>query len=798
MRTIQGLNECTIGRLDAVVNRAHAAPTAETSASPEASRHKPSAKLRYAMHATLVATSVLLGVGDRSFAATANEPEAASGGLQEIVVTAQRRAQSVEDVGVSVVAIGDDELRALNMVNSRDLIKAVPGLMMESTGGGGVNANLTVRGVSQGDYSSNQESPNAIYVDEVYVSSPNAAAFTLYDLSRVEVLRGPQGTLFGRASSGGLASFITQGPTRDWGGYVDAGLSSFNDVYVEAAGGGPITESVRFRVATRYEKADGWFENGAPGGSAAFAKNFHGVRAQVEADLTDRLTAKLSVTYDVNQKHNEGAYRMMPTALEPDQNGIPVPTYLPPGSPNSFTGYTPPTYSNWNKGDFNNVGFLQNHQFSPTLYLTYDLGGPKLTSITNFTHFNFKYNEDCDSTPIDVCQFGYGQNLDQYSEEVRVNGRSGNLTYTTGAIYLKVDQNDPQFFGYPFFSGTEYGFSDSNLVTQNMHSWGAFGQLEYDFTPKLRGIVGARYTQETKTFSSQTYFNELGTAYGGSGINNPPLLAYDFSSSTVGDAARTSQGLWSGKTELDFKPADHTLLYVSASRGVKAGGFNTNLTAALSNEQTPYKSEFVNAYEVGSKVEAYDRRLRVNASAFYYDYHRFQGYAFQGLQSVVGNYQGNFAGGELEIVAAPTSSTEISLSGSHVQTRIYGVTSLIYGPDRTEQAMMAPQWTYYASATKRVELPVGTLSFNWNGNYISSHYTSLDNNPGTYIDGSFEHNARVTLDLKSQKVEIALFINNIGNTARVSFNQDATASSGWILRSYDKPRWYGISLRKMF
>ena len=282
--------------------------------------------LAYSIQLVLAVAGALLATPERARAA--NDSDLASaGGLQEIVVTAQRRVQNLQDVGVAVTAINDDMLRSMNVTNSRDLIKAVPGLLMESTGGGGVNANLTVRGVSQGDYSANQESPNSIYLDEVYISSPSEAAFTLYDLSRVEVLRGPQGTLFGRASSGGLVSFITASPTRTWDGYVDAGYSSFNDAYLEAAGGGPLSDSVRFRISGRYERADGWFLNGEPGGSASFEKKFGGIRAQVEADLTERLTARLSLTYDDNPKHYEGAYRMFPTTLAPDGNGVKVPTY---------------------------------------------------------------------------------------------------------------------------------------------------------------------------------------------------------------------------------------------------------------------------------------------------------------------------------------------------------------------------------------------------------------------------------------------------------------------------------------
>ena len=146
--------------------------------------------------------------------------------LEEIVVTAQRREQNMQDVGVSVTAVTGDAARALGVTNSKDIAQIAPGVLFDSTAGGAVNSNLTIRGVSQSDFSANQESPNSIYIDDVYVSSSSAASFPLYDLARIEVLRGPQGTLFGRASSGGLVNFITNRPTEDVDGYIEIGRAS--------------------------------------------------------------------------------------------------------------------------------------------------------------------------------------------------------------------------------------------------------------------------------------------------------------------------------------------------------------------------------------------------------------------------------------------------------------------------------------------------------------------------------------------------------------------------------------------
>lgn len=714
---------------------------------------------------------------------TAKDVAAASDdGVPEIVVSAQRRDQNMQDVGVSVTAIDGDALRAQGVVDSRDLVKVAPGVQLESTAGGGVNAFLTIRGISQSDYSANQESPNSIYLDEVYLSSPNAAAFTMYDLQRVEILRGPQGTLFGRASSGGLASFITARPGNTWSGYAEVGYGRFNNVWAEAAVGGPISDRVRFRVSGRNEGADGWFLNGAPNSKASYEKKFAGIRGQLEADVTDRLTARLSVSYDRNPTHREGAYRRVAYAYA--ANGQP---YLTPDQAPALTGYLNP-YKQFNKSDFNDYGFLSNQRFSPTLYLTYDLGGATLSSISNFTNFKFDYEEDCDGAPIDACNFGYSQNLDQYSQELRINGKTGGLTYTAGAYYLKIDQTMPQFFRYPAFSGTGFGFSDTNIVKQNLDSWALFGQLEYEITDKLGLTGGLRYTHETKDFDSKSYLQEYGVIY------DPEILAADFSKATVGSLARESEGLVTGKVQLDYKPTEHTLVYASVSRGAKPGGFNTNLSLAISNDKVPFKSEHLWAYEGGLKTQLLDNRLRVNASGFYYNYMRFQGFALVTPQSVVGNYDGHFYGGELEITAAPVRNLDMTFAASFLKTKLRAVGTIDNGVI-DQESIMAPRWTFYGQIAKSFDLSFGKLSFNWNGNYLASRYASIDNSILNRVPAVFMHNARASLSFDAQNLDLSLFINNISNKEKIGWVQRA---SDGVVYAYDKPRWFGVSIRKAF
>jgi iron complex outermembrane receptor protein len=255
--------------------------------------------------------------------------------------------------------------------------------------------------------------------------------------------------------------------------------------------------------------------------------------------------------------------------------------------------------------------------------------------------------------------------------------------------------------------------------------------------------------------------------------------------------------MWSGKIQLDYLPNDDALIYASVSRGVKGPGFNINLGAALSNEQTPFKGEFLYAYEVGAKLDLLDRHVRLNTSVFYYEYHDFQGYAFTGLVGTVGNYDGYFKGGEIELVVSPERNSTIRLGVAYLDSKIRDVFGA-YSGLRDMESIQAPHWTVNGLAQKSFAIGPGDLSLQWSFDYLSSRYASIDNSYATRVDGSFVHNARMSYDLPDQGLQLAVFVNNISDVDRLNYSFDLIASTGSLLRTYAKPRWWGASVRKTF
>ncbi|MBE5075113.1 TonB-dependent receptor [Erythrobacteraceae bacterium E2-1 Yellow Sea] len=750
----------------------------------------------------LAAFSMAITSGSAALAENSLESDESTGDTGVILVTAQRRAESAQNVGISITALGGAEIQKLGSADARDIAKLVPGVILDATSGGSWNANLVIRGISQSDFSSNQESPNSIYIDDVFLSSPNAAAFTFYDLERVEVLRGPQGTLFGRASSGGLMNFIFAKPTDVLDGYAEAGYGSYNQFWAEGAVGGPITDGVRARLAGRFEKANGYYKNEALGGKDTFEKDLFGIRAQVEADLSEDLTARVSISYDKSPRHREGTYTPETWQLDALGQPIPVPANIDvygtgPGA--DFAGYRRPDKDVWTN-QFNSLGRLQSSRFSPTLNLEWTVGDATVTSITNYTKFKYDYIEDTDGGPFDYTNGVSAQNLDQFSQELRINGEVGDVIYTGGIYFLDVQQSAPLRYVAPALAGTDFAFSDINLVRQTSQSIAAFGQIEYQVADDLKLTVGGRWTRDRKTMNEQVLVYELGEGYfGGTGstVYDPPLEIFNFSPETVGDLAVAKANMFSGKIAIDYKPSSDVLLYASVSRGVKGPGFNTNLSGNLPIEETPFRSEYLYAYELGSKLQLLDRKLQLNLSAFNYDYHRFQGYAYSGLQGIVGNYDGYFRGGELELAVRPGSGVNANLGVAYLRTKLRDVPTQ-YNGVRDQDSINAPKWTVNGSISKTFEIGMNDLTIQWSGNYVDDRYASLDNNAATYLKGSFIHNARISYNIDAADLEIAVFVNNISDTARQTFAYDLISSQGNRIVSYDRPRWFGGSIRKSF
>ncbi len=435
--------------------------------------------------------------------------------LEEIVVTAQKRAQSVQDVGIAVTAYTSDQLKALGYDNAQQITAQAPGVTTIQPNGPS-SFFISIRGVSQNDFSGDhQESPVAIYIDEAYISAASGAGFQLFDMERVEILRGPQGTLFGRNATGGLAHYITRKPSNEFEGYVDLTVGDYDQVKVEGAVGGSLTDAVSARVAFSRNKHDGYIDNRI--GTDLNNGDDWAVRGHLNIDFNDDVSLLLSARaaeQDIDSgffKHSSARQNPL-TGLGEDFDGLD----LQDEGDSLAQSYRDPS-GDVHSGEYNLIGHNQLESSGMTARLSWRFDNFELVSITDFWQLEKDYLEDSDASPNDFFAFYLKSDLNQFSQEVRISGSSDIMRWVGGLYYLEIDGDFENggaagnYFGAAFpgfgLEGTNIGlYSPFSSETESLS---LFGQFEFDLSDSFTLIAGARWTQEEKEFDYIQYAAEF-------------------------------------------------------------------------------------------------------------------------------------------------------------------------------------------------------------------------------------------------------------------------------------------------
>ncbi len=711
-----------------------------------------------------------------------------------IVVTAQRREQVIDDIGISITAFSGDQLARQGVADARGIAAQTPGLIFDGGSSQGLNAFVTIRGVAQVDYTEHQEMPNAVYLDDVYVPTTSMVGFPVYDMQRVEALRGPQGTLFGRNSTGGLLHFVTTDPGEDTNGFADARYGNYNRVFLEGAVGTRVTDNFSLRVAGFFQQGDGYYKNNNPtpdDNADAFEQDAWGVRAKLRWETDDW---SVTATGSVNRspRHVEGAYKTLPGYVDPvtfEPSVLPIDLdFYGTGPGNDPLGYRDPI-AEPHEGSFNSSEAFIKKSFN---YVTLEIEGDvsdniSLTTITNYSVGKINYSEDADSTPNQYFNFRTMGDTAQFTQEVRLNGDAERLNWTLGAYYLNLSGDYGTDFDFVAFD-----FLYPNRYSQDTESWAVFGQVEYELTEQLKATVGLRYTHDSKDFSSVAF-----EIYPGCEIDydDPTCQNYDFTTPAVGGLTHQGNGDFAGKIGLDFQATPDLLFYASASRGIRGPGFNATADGYLPIAETPFKNETVHAFEVGTKADIIDGYATFRAAAFYYDYNDYQTFNFNGISSSVSNNDAKFYGGEAELFAKPWEGANIGLGVSLLDATVYGVDTGS-GPQNVDP-VKAPSFTFNASFGQSVDLGDFQLNLLAEADYMGKHKANLAPSEITDIPASWMTNARIGIGQEQNDWEIYAFVHNIFDVNRKTFGYDNTFA-GLALSSYAEPRMYGIGARKSF
>ncbi len=774
---------------------------------------------RGALLASAALAVVLVAHAGTSRAQTA--PPSSAPQVQEVVVTAQRRSENVQNVPVSVQTVSAKEIQALGIKQTEDLGQITPNLTIASPEGSGNQPLITIRGIGLNDFDSNNAGPNGIYVDDVYISAPSAQAFSIFDLDSVQVLKGPQGTLYGRNTSGGAVVFTTKKPTDYFTSDLHLEYGNFNTLNLSGGVGGPIAQNLEGRISAVVNHSDGYMHNELNGESVSGADN-EAVRLQLLYKPTEQLKIGFNSTLGyLNQQPTE--YRHLGVYASGTQNS-PSPTVCSPaltatGACVDLFGYKAPT-GFWD-GSYNQTQHLKMFNILESLRADYDLGDIKLTSISSYEH-NWKiFPEETDSSPDNLLSATYGVHSNTFTQEFRAAQSAKQFNWVAGVYYLyeNLHQNQPlsiltdgdKFggFGIPPSPGAFDGIAQQSfdVSDQTTSSVAVYGQGDYTLG-KLTLTLGGRYTYERKTFD---YTGSTQFQAGGEG-NYGPLT--DLISAQ--EAQTASNFTWRAAASYHFT---HDIMgYGSIATGFKSGDFNGSF---LSNDPqqallqlTPVKPEHVTAYEIGAKSSWFDRRLVANVALFYNDYKNEQIFAAvpQLLETEAGPIESttqiltnassaHTQGIEFEFTATPIRGLTINLDPAFLEAKIDKAGLPLFSgavPLDGKRLANAPRFTFVGMIDYKLPVTgLDDIDFRWNSNYRSQAYFDSTNDPYIQQGGYWLHNLNIAYE-SHQGWEAGIYVRNLTGTKYNITATDLASPFGFIEPVAGMPRTYGIELTAHF
>jgi len=763
--------------------------------------------------------------------------DAAPGGerertIENIIVTAQKREQSLQDVPIVVTAISEQLLKDTGVKDIKDLTLLTPGLLVTSTSNESVTT-ARIRGIGTVGDNPGLESSVGVVIDGVYRPRNGVGFGDLGELERIEVLKGPQGTLFGKNTSAGVINVVTKKPSFDFGADIELTGGNYGAMEGAASITGPLAETLAGRLYVASRQRDGFLDvdrgTGPRSETEDGNRKFQTVRGQLLLKPSDSLDIRLVGDYT---DRDEDCCAAPQIALTPTAGVIAVMSALQPGS------YTIPADPFARRAHSNRSTEQSVVDKGASMEVNWDmdgLGGATLTSITAWRDWDTTNGQDADFSTVDILyrnpDGNFANEFQQASEEVRLAGESDKLSWLVGAFYAgeDLDGRNQLLYGnqfYAYFNGLLQnglalnnvpsvlwpgGFGTRDVYAQDSTTWALFTNNSLRFTDALEFTLGVRYTDESKDLDTR-YFNThaaTGAPQGCSALRGVPAfraspaasVIYGIGCSTFADpiynnfasSQSLDEGEWSGTAKLAFRFSDEVMSYVSFARGYKAGGFNLD-RERLGNSALPigtpggptvdadthFEKELVDSYEAGVKTQWAGNSLLLNASAFYQDYTDFQLNTFTGIQFIVTSLpQVTSKGVDLDMVWF-TPLEQLSLQGgvTYAKTQIedFGTAEPFFRPERKDDTLsFAPKWSASLSAT--FEQPVGAnLLFRSN---VGAKYTS-EFNTGSNLDRRKIQdaltlvNARVSIGSADEYWALELWAQNVTDEEYYQVAFDAT------------------------
>jgi iron complex outermembrane receptor protein len=696
-----------------------------------------------------------------------------------IVVTATKRSANIQDVPLSISVVGGAAIAQRQLRDGIAIAREVPNLQAESAMGAAM-PRYRLRGIGTDDFTPTTASPVGIYEDEVYISAGSAQSEPLYDLDRVEVLRGPQGSLWGKNTTAGAIHFVTTKPSETLAGQVQASYGSDDTRDLEGGVGGPIADGVTARIAGVYRHRDGQFHNDYTGKKAG-GYDIWDLRGQINWDIAP----STSLLVKVHGGRTEQGQPLQHVGLlvgGTDSDG-----YAERSDPNALSNNGPDrTYA---------------HRAGVDARLKVDLGGATLTDIASYERSSSLVYSDDDANPISSYHERYGGKSRTFTNELRIASPDENrFGWIVGAYYLHDRTTSFGQLGL-YSPGDEFGVNgiayDVAVKTDNL---AGFASVSYKITPRLKLTAGGRYTWERKAFSGVAWDY----------ITNPANV-FDASDRDF-TYIDTSKGIYIGSDEktvlaptaphktwkkptwdvsADWKATDDILIFGRIARGFRSGNYNTYIAAP--EDLSVYNPETLTSYEAGIKTSWFDRKLTLNATGFHYDFSNMQVTVLQSVGTVTQNAASARVNGfEIEAAARPIHGLTLNAGyGFEASKYTNFPNASVPAPinqgvplDLTGQSLeRAPRNTLNLSGSYEVALGSGTLTLSTDWRYTSryrfhiwSDATNIDpaaflDNPATLalVRNTFSQSAywlgdaRVAYHFDRSGLEVSAWVKNVTN-----------------------------------
>jgi len=727
----------------------------------------------------------------------------------DIIVTAQRRAQNIQDVPISITAISAETLRSRSTRDVSEAIAFVPNVAVTAGPNGGDDGGFFIRGVGQLDNSIAVDPGVGVYVDDIYIARLQASSVNVLDLERLEVLRGPQGTLFGRNTIGGAISLVTAQPEFDKVSVAAIGTYGSRDrADFSAAVNVPLSDVLAVRATGFTRNQRGWGTNVYTGATFGNISDVGG-RLKLRFEPSDSFSVTLSGDYLMGR--GSPSHQIL---LGYNRNaGIVVPRPPQFGGPFFRAGVSPtgvplPLDAGNDRSADRSLNFasvparndIDNGGIS--LNITGDLGGITLKSITGWRRYIESTFNDFDSTGYVLYDNSNVLRQQQISQELQFSGRIGNRAeFLVGLFYFGENANNR----VDLCTGTDQPrlvnrcLRSRNNISLKVDSFAAFGQASWDITDWLNLFAGVRWTTETKMQQNDSVLDNLDrvvTVLPPNAIPAPGTRRVALPFTQVSNTFNAVTPRFGFNVAL----ADRIKLYGSYAEGFKSGGFTGRPSSSII---LPFDPETVQTFEAGVKAEFFDRLLRVNASVFQSDYKNQQLLVFtatSGLFETRNAGDSRIRGFELEVDANITKQLSLRGSVGHLNARYITLSPQVANVTLATPLPLTPEWTYSLSGEYRQPLgeKVGELRFRADWQYRSEVSFQLEADPLERQRGYGLLNLRMTWVLPDDRFQIAAFGTNVTNTDYLTNAQDTLVGNGTAFGGVGRPAEWGIEMGVRF